>query len=203
MQGLQENSLQDSKRLYSRLMTVLHIFHEHQPDAVHTRLDEPAAITARLQRDGVAFAQWPVRQHLAADATQDDILGAYAPEIADLKANGGYVTADVIRMYPTHPDKAMLRAKFLNEHRHAEDEVRFFVEGDAIFYMHIDAEILALHCFAGDLVSVPANTRHWFDMGDAPSFTAIRLFTNPEGWVAQFTGDRIAERFPIYDTLAS
>ena len=45
---------------------------------------------------------------------------------------------------------------------------------------------------------MPAGTKHWFDMGASPSFTAVRLFTNPEGWVAQFTGDEIAELFPKY-----
>jgi 1,2-dihydroxy-3-keto-5-methylthiopentene dioxygenase len=54
-------------------------------------------------------------------------------------------------------------------------------------------------CEKDDLISVPANTPHWFDMGPNPSFTAIRLFNNPEGWVAQFTGDRIAGRFPLLE----
>jgi len=50
-------------------------------------------------------------------------------------------------------------------------------------------------CTKGDLISVPANTPHWFDMGPNPNFTAIRLFNNPEGWVANFTGSDIAQRF--------
>jgi 1,2-dihydroxy-3-keto-5-methylthiopentene dioxygenase len=33
-------------------------------------------------------------------------------------------------------------------------------------------------------------------MGPNPHFIAIRLFTNPEGWVAKFTGEPIADRFP-------
>jgi 1,2-dihydroxy-3-keto-5-methylthiopentene dioxygenase len=33
-------------------------------------------------------------------------------------------------------------------------------------------------------------------MSAAPSFVAIRLFTNPDGWAANFTGSDIAERFP-------
>jgi 1,2-dihydroxy-3-keto-5-methylthiopentene dioxygenase len=33
-------------------------------------------------------------------------------------------------------------------------------------------------------------------MSEAPYFVAIRLFTNKEGWVANFTGDDIAQRFP-------
>jgi 1,2-dihydroxy-3-keto-5-methylthiopentene dioxygenase len=33
-------------------------------------------------------------------------------------------------------------------------------------------------------------------MGPEPHFVAIRVFTNPAGWVANFTGDEIAARFP-------
>jgi len=43
---------------------------------------------------------------------------------------------------------------------------------------------------------VPAGTPHWFDMGPEPHFTAIRLFNNPEGWIANFTGDDIADKYP-------
>jgi 1,2-dihydroxy-3-keto-5-methylthiopentene dioxygenase len=34
-------------------------------------------------------------------------------------------------------------------------------------------------------------------MGPNPTFTAIRLFNNPDGWVARFSGDTIAARFPL------
>jgi 1,2-dihydroxy-3-keto-5-methylthiopentene dioxygenase len=33
-------------------------------------------------------------------------------------------------------------------------------------------------------------------MSESPYFVAIRLFTNKDGWVATFTGDDIAQRFP-------
>jgi 1,2-dihydroxy-3-keto-5-methylthiopentene dioxygenase len=32
-------------------------------------------------------------------------------------------------------------------------------------------------------------------MGPNPGFIAIRLFNNPDGWVANFTGSDIADRF--------
>jgi 1,2-dihydroxy-3-keto-5-methylthiopentene dioxygenase len=54
-------------------------------------------------------------------------------------------------------------------------------------------------CEAGDLIGVPDNTPHWFDMGPQPHFVAIRLFTNVEGWVARFTGADIAQRFPRHE----
>ena len=108
----------------------------------------------------------------------------------------GYVTVDVISLNSDHPQKAELRAKFLDEHRHAEDEVRFFVAGRGLFTLHIDDYVYAVLCEKNDLISVPAGTPHWFDMGEHPHFVAIRLFNNPEGWVANFTGEDIASRFP-------
>ena len=97
---------------------------------------------------------------------------------------------------PTRPDKAALRQKFLNEHTHAEDEVRFFVAGRGLFTLHLGDQVHEVLCEKDDLISVPAGTRHWFDMGPEPYFVAIRVFTNPAGWVANFTGDDIAARFP-------
>jgi 1,2-dihydroxy-3-keto-5-methylthiopentene dioxygenase len=40
-------------------------------------------------------------------------------------------------------------------------------------------------------------------MGPTPRFTVIRLFTTPNGWVATFTGDTIAARFPAFDNQAA
>ena len=97
---------------------------------------------------------------------------------------------------PEHPQRAELRRKFLSEHTHGEDEVRFFVAGSGLFTLHIKERVYNMLCCRGDLIGVPAGTPHWFDMSARPSFTAIRLFTNPDGWVARFTGDPIAERFP-------
>ena len=108
----------------------------------------------------------------------------------------GFQSVDVVSLNPDHPDKAVLRAKFLNEHTHSEFEVRFFVEGQGLFYLHLGDQVYTVLCEQGDLISVPAGATHWFDMGANPHFKAIRLFTNPEGWVANFTGSDIANRFP-------
>ena len=56
-------------------------------------------------------------------------------------------------------------------------------------------------CERGDLISVPANTPHWFDLGPTPALLAIRFFNNPDGWVAHYTGSDIAQRYSRLDTL--
>lgn len=61
--------------------------------------------------------------------------------------------------------------------------------------LHIGDEVFGA-VRKNDLISVPAHTPHWFDMGSEPNFTAIRIFDNPEGWIAQFTGDDIASAYP-------
>ena len=76
---------------------------------------------------------------------------------------------------------------------------RLFVEGSGCFYLHANGKEFRAVLEAGDYISVPAGMAHWFDMGPEPFFTAIRFFTNPEGWVARFTGDAIADRFPKYE----
>jgi 1,2-dihydroxy-3-keto-5-methylthiopentene dioxygenase len=68
-------------------------------------------------------------------------------------------------------------------------------EGGATFFLHAGGKVIELYAERGDLIRVPAGARHWFDSGERPSFTAIRLFTSPNGWEATFTGDPIPDRF--------
>ena len=104
---------------------------------------------------------------------------------------------DVIRLTADNPQKDAIRAKFLSEHIHTEDEVRFFHEGAGNFVMHVDGKIYDAHCTQGDLISVPANTKHWFDAGAIPNVTALRVFTDTTGWTPHYTGSDIAARIPV------
>ena len=165
------------------------------------RSEDPVEIGRMLAERGVRFERWSTRTSLATDAPPEAILGLYAEEIARVREQGGYPTVDAIRLTPDHPDREALRRKFLAEHTHAEDEVRFFVEGRGLFCLHLGDEVLQLVCEQDDWIAVPAGTRHWFDMGPRPSFCALRFFHNPRGWEARFTGDAIADRYPLLEEL--
>lgn len=169
---------------------------EAEPLATH---EAPEAISDALATIGVRFERWPTHDAVAAGSSPEDVLAAYAAEIERLSAAEGYRSADVVSMTPTHPDRAAMRTKFLDEHTHDEDEVRFFVDGSGLFTLHVDDRVHEVLCERGDLIGVPAGTRHWFDMGPAPSFCAVRLFTNPDGWAARFTGSDIALRYPRHE----
>jgi len=163
--------------------------------------DNPDRIQAELTARGIRFERWPARVSLPTKAEPSQIIASYGPEIARVQAGGGYATVDAIRLTPDHPDRVALRQKFLAEHTHSEDEVRFFVEGRGLLCLHLGDEVAQVLCEQNDWIAVPAGTRHWFDMGPEPAFCALRFFNNPEGWVATFSGDPIAERFPRLDQL--
>jgi 1,2-dihydroxy-3-keto-5-methylthiopentene dioxygenase len=179
--------------------SLLRVYTDADPTAPLLETTDGARIAEELAVLGVQFERWSAVVELPADADDATVIAAYAPEIERLKAAGGYVTVDVVRLAAGTPNTAPMRAKFLDEHAHAEDEVRFFVEGRGAFYLHANDRVYQTICVRGDLISVPAGTKHWFDMGAEPAFTAIRLFIEPAGWVANFTGDTIASRFPTLD----
>lgn len=177
-------------------MSRLRIYDDTTPSTASAEHHEHAAIARELDAVGIRFEQWQASQAIAPGASQDEVIAAYRADIDRLMASEGYQSVDVISLTPDHPDRATLRQKFLDEHTHSEDEVRFFVAGSGQFTLHINGKVYEVLCEQGDLIGVPDGTPHWFDMSESPYFVAIRLFTNKEGWVANFTGTDIAGRFP-------
>lgn len=177
-------------------MSRLRIFEASDPLNPIATFDQHQLIAQRLAEVGIRFERWQAAEPIAPGDPPEKVIAAYRPDIERLQREHGYQAVDVISLSPDHPERAALRQKFLDEHTHSEDEVRFFVAGSGLFSLHIDGRIYEVLCVAGDLIGVPDGTAHWFDMGEAPSFVAIRLFTNPSGWVANFTGSDIARGFP-------
>lgn len=182
-------------------MSRLIVYREDDPGSCELDTTDGTLIAAALQAIGVRFERWKASVPLSRETDDRAVMNAYDAHIERLKSAGGYRSVDVLRCLPDNPQRQELRRKFLQEHIHEEDEVRFFVEGAGVFYLRSARKVHVTRCERGDLLSVPAGTRHWFDMGPAPLFTAIRLFTTPEGWVARFTGDPIAEQFPAFENV--
>jgi 1,2-dihydroxy-3-keto-5-methylthiopentene dioxygenase len=177
-------------------MSRLTVFADTAPGTPILQTEDAAAIADALKAINVRFERWESPVALSPDDSAETILEAYRPYLDGLMGATGAGSADVIKLTPDHPQAAALREKFLSEHIHTEDEIRFFVHGAGNFIMHVDGQVWDAHCVQGDLISVPAGTRHWFDAGDQPFFTALRVFSDMSGWVAHFTGDDISARFP-------
>jgi 1,2-dihydroxy-3-keto-5-methylthiopentene dioxygenase len=180
-------------------MSRLRIFTEDNPSQPHVNTGERDAIARELEAIGVGFEQWQAAHPVQPGDAPEAIMAAYRADIDRIVAARGFKTVDVVSIAPDNPQREAMRTKFLDEHYHKEDEVRFFVAGSGLFTLHVADKVYEIKCEQGDLISVPDSTLHWFDMGPEPSFVAIRFFTEPDGWVGHFTGTEIAKRFPRYE----
>src|SRR5438105_6346562 len=162
-------------------------------------IEDPAAIGAFLAERGIDFERWSLggtADAVRSDATAEAILAAYGGKIDELKARGGYVTADVIDVKPDTPGLDGMLARFNSEHWHDEDEVRFIVEGRGLFHIHpSQGPVFAIEVEAGDLIRVPRGTLHWFDLCADRRIRAIRLFQDPSGWTPHYTESGIDTKF--------
>lgn len=180
-------------------MSRLRIFADDHPDEPLLVAEDADRIADELRRIGVTFERWQASQPVRPGDSPATVMAAYSGDIQRLVSERGFRTVDVVSISPDNPNREEMRRKFLDEHFHKEDEVRFFVAGSGLFTLHVDGKVYEVRCEAGDLIAVPDRMTHWFDMGPEPSFIAIRFFTEPEGWVGHFTGTDIATKFPRYE----
>lgn len=187
-------------------MTLLTVWKETDPSTPVLETTDEAEIREALAELGARFSRWEVKD-VAPGASQDEVLALYEGEIDEVKQREGYTLVDVVALDPAQVDydevKTPFREKFLSEHKHDDDEDRYFAKGAGVFYLHANEKVHAVYCEAGDLISVPANTTHWFDMGTSPHYVSVRFFHDDDGWVGHFTGSPIAESFASFDQLSA
>ncbi len=178
-------------------MSYLRIFDQNaQTLSRHSSREE---IGQTLAGHGIQIEHWTADQGLSDASTQAEILNAYNASVNRIMREGSFQKADVVSVNSHTPNHQTLRQKFLAEHTHTDDEVRFFVDGSGLFYVNAGEKIIGILCERGDLLRVPAGTKHWFDMGSAPHFKCIRIFTDEAGWVGHFTESALEKRFPDFD----
>jgi 1,2-dihydroxy-3-keto-5-methylthiopentene dioxygenase len=139
-------------------------------------LEEGGAIpAAQLLEQGVHY------QALPTDAA------AYQAPLDALKAANGYVEQDVVALSPETPNLETICAKFVDEHIHDDDEVRFVLEGEGIFDIRsADDRWMRVKVEVGDLIVVPAGRNHRFLLTDAKHIRCVRLFKDASGWVPHY-----------------
>ena len=180
-------------------MSRLRIFDDHAPGTPLLATTDRTEMGAELAKIGVHLEQWEPAHSVQPGDAPETIMAAYKVDIDRLVEANGFKSVDVVSIAPDNPNREAMRGKFLDEHFHKEDEVRFFVAGSGLFTLHVEGKVYEVLCEAGDLIAVPDSMTHWFDMGPEPSFVAIRFFTEPDGWVGHFTGTDIATQFPRYE----
>ena len=157
-------------------------------------IDNLAAIRSSLASLGIDYELWSL-DRVPQDCSADDVLAAYADEIAEMKERGGYVTADVIDVNPSTPNLDAMLARFDKEHTHDEDEVRFLLAGRGIFFLHINGRVASVEVGPGDMLRVPRGTTHWFTLCEDRRIRAIRWFQDTTGWTPHYTDSGVEKGY--------
>lgn len=128
-----------------------------------------------LSNQGVYYARLPLAE------------AEYQGPLDALKQAKGYVTQDVIELRPDTPNLDAICAKFIDEHTHDDDEVRFVLEGEGIFDIRsTDDRWMRVVVQAGDLIVVPADRFHRFLLTDRKQIRCVRLYQDMSGWVPHY-----------------
>jgi len=136
-------------------------------------LDRDESITAeQLNAQGVYYAQLATEER------------DYQPSVDALKAERGYIEQDIVALRPDTPNLEAICAKFVDEHHHEDDEVRFVLEGEGIFDIRsLDDRFMRVVVEPGDLIVVPKARHHRFLLTDSKTIRCVRLFRDTSGWV--------------------
>jgi len=111
----------------------------------------------------------------------------YQAPLDTLKQANGYIEQDEVALSPDTPNLDAICEKFIGEHLHDEDEVRFVLDGAGVFdirsrgdrWMRVEVE-------KGDLIVVPAKRYHRFFLTSAQHIHCVRLFQDKTGWVPHY-----------------
>jgi 1,2-dihydroxy-3-keto-5-methylthiopentene dioxygenase len=161
-------------------------------------IQDREGVQRTLHEAGIVYEVWGTNRlprslgaRNLSDAEKQAVLAEFAGEIALLNRTRGYTTADVVTLYPDTPDLDALLAKFDRRHTHSDDEVRFIAQGSGTFHLCPSTgphagQVIRAEVHPGDFLLVPKGYPHWFTLGPARQITAVRLFTDPAGWVAHY-----------------
>lgn len=160
------------------------------------RIENAEEISKYLETQGIIYENWDItklqgelqQNYEVTPERSEAILNVFKPEIDALSAKRGYKSSDIVVLSKATPNIEDLLVKFQDEHHHTEDEVRFVVDGEGVFTIKgpNDGVYFDVVLYPGDLISVPANIRHWFTLTDLRKVKAIRIFESKDGWVAVY-----------------
>ncbi len=171
------------------------------PDATETK-DLPT-IQAKLAELDIALQQWPapdnprvhalMEQTVLDDAEKEELLRAVDHRFETLKQEAGYATRDMIVLHENVPGLPEMLGKFDKVHYHTDDEVRYVLAGCGRFgFVDPQGRQFLLEVSASDYINIPANTEHWFTLGESGRIKAVRYFIDTSGWTPVYTERQVA-----------
>jgi len=164
--------------------------------------DDVMSCAETLAEFGIRFEQWTNLSLLPGLSIPDEeILTLYNKQIDKVKRELGYPHVDIATIKPGDAFSISVRGRYLSEHTHDEDEVRFFLSGSALVYIHVNQKIHILECTRGDFIVIPSGIKHWIDIGPKPEFSVIRWFKTKNAFKNNFTEGYVAEATPRWEAI--
>jgi 1,2-dihydroxy-3-keto-5-methylthiopentene dioxygenase len=160
-------------------------------------LTDLRCIGAQLATLGIQLKRWPLTAapapllaRTSLDASEKEtVLQSLDDYFAQLQSDHGYQTRDLIVLNPETPQLEELLAKFRHPHTHADDEVRYIIDGEGVFgFVCPDGTQMELTIQPEEYINVPAGTEHWFYLTPLRRIKAIRYFIDTAGWTPEYTG---------------
>jgi 1,2-dihydroxy-3-keto-5-methylthiopentene dioxygenase len=112
---------------------------------------------------------------------------AFQTPLDELKERNGYVTQDEVALLPDMPNLQEICDRFVDEHFHDEDEVRFVLAGGGVFDIRSnDDRWMRVEVTEGDLIVIPKKRHHRFFLNDEKMIRCVRLFQDASGWVPHY-----------------
>lgn len=152
----------------------------------------------------VQLSYWPIEndqvqvlldKQALDDEEKEQVLVGLDRYFDPLKASHGYVSRDLIVLHPDVPNLDTLLSKFNPVHTHADDEVRYIVDGEGVFgFVRPDGSQVELTMQPQEFINVPAGTEHWFYLTASRRVKAVRYFIGTDGWVPEYTNTAIKFR---------
>ncbi|YCH19952.1 acireductone dioxygenase [Pseudomonas sp. D1-3] len=177
-------------------MSRLSVHHQSSPLIPNKVLGHAEDITCTLAAVGIEFRELPLESRVQAGDAGDAILATLGEPLEQLRRDGDLRQVEVIsidqRHWPREGDKPLeAPVEVVADGM----QLYLFLAGQGLLNLHIDDYVYALVGERNGLISVPAGTRHWFDLGEFPHCVAIRL-SAANAAQPRPSGDPIAAAFP-------
>ena len=92
-------------------------------------IGDPKAVSSFLATYGITYERWESTRDVSADASAEAVLHAYRDKVDELKARGGYTTADVIDVTAATPNLDAMLAQLRAAGAQVEDRIEEYDYG--------------------------------------------------------------------------
>lgn len=164
------------------------------------QLTDETAIATELAPLNIKLNHWSIGTEIQSllakqtltDDEKEQVLVGLDHYFERLKMDLGYTSRDLIVLHPDVPNLDGMLARFNPVHTHADDEVRYIVDGEGVFgFVRSDGSQVELTVQPAEYINVPAGTEHWFYLTSSRRVKAVRYFAGTEGWTPDYTGTSI------------